>query len=605
MDQNTANSNPAPAPAPTPVVAQPAPAETPVIAQAPKTEKPKGKSKVGLIIGLIVAVLAVVGIVILIINLVGGGIGFVKNPIYETNAYFIHDKDDKYILFNKDGERISEEKFDDVDDFYNGMALVKKDGKYGVIKDNGSMSIDFDEYEDGIYSIGAGIYSVSTDIGEDGVVRQAINGQGKVIAEAESAFLSSAFIGSYNVPFIGVIGEDNHYDVYSAYGQRVLSIESRTEPVFSLIRQLNTEEEDYKLYASISYDKGFVVYDANKLTELVRLEEGIDATYKIRMASDEKHFYAIEANDDKDSDELKKIYIVDGKLIDLKAKCDLSKVNADSDGMVTCTKEGDDRGDYPFADDGSLMKYPSDYRLGRERAYYADLNHYIVYNDDDEAVAIYADGKVVKSYNEVYTTRIIDGVDNEHFYYIRTNKDDDNYTTIVAKTDGTEIFRFSGKYYYTINQVSKDRVIAYDSGCHYSYCGEQRESGYYLFDMEGKKLYGPVYSVYRLGDDYYKYQTASRYSSDEDPEYGIIDKDGKKVFSKEDYYDFSISDQGVIAARKQTDDGSIYVVLDKEFQPILEFTYDDVKFYDDYFVYTKEDGSREYYDINIKKIYSE
>ena len=616
MEPNTTNSNPAPAPAPaptpapTPVVAQPtpaaqpAPAEQPVIAQKPKAEggaKPKSKGKVGLIIGIIVGVLVIVGVVLLIMGLTGGGL-FTKHPIYEADAFWLKDKDSKYILFSKSGERLSEEKFDDVEDFHNGMSLVEKDGKTGVINDKGKMTIEFGQYESSIYEVGAGLYGVSVDAGKDGLVYQLINGEGRVITEAKSAFLSNAFIGDSDVPFVAVKDEDNYYDIYNTYGQRVMTIQSSSEPVFEVVNEYNSDPDDYKYYASISYDKGFAVYDANNLKELAKIEEGISTRYEVRRAIDDKHFYAIEYYDDyRNNDERVKLYVVDGKLVDIHAKCDDEHIDFD-DGMVICEVEGDNDGDYPFADDGSLMKYPNGDRIGNERANYVDLKHYIVENENDDAVAIYADGNVVKSYNDVYSTRIINGEDDEYYYYVRTRKGE-NYTTIVLKTDGTEIFKQTADYYFTINTISGDRIIAYDYGCTYSSCKNKRESGDYLFDTEGKKIYGPVYNLDYVNENYFMYQTGSRYY-DEDIKYGLLDRDGKEVLSNAEYVDYDSTDSGVIAARKETDNGYVYVVLDKDFNVITEFAYRDADFYNDYCV-IKKDDSRIYYNLDMKEIYKD
>ena len=434
MDPNQPNINPTPNPVPTPdpapvspnpapVAPQPvaapdpapvaaAPEPQPVVAQgdtatapasdatpAPQPKAKGGKKRIGLIIGIIVGVLAVVGIIILIINLVGGG--FASGPIFESKAYFIQNKDKKYILINADGQRASEEVFDEAGDIVDGMALVKKDGKTGVIKENGQMSINFDEYENEIMTIGAGIYGVSVDTG-DGAGYQLITGSNRKIAESDKPFVSTAFINDDDIPYVLVPQEDNAYDLYDARGKRVMSFESEKTPVLSSATK--SHGEDYEQFALLSYSKGLVLYDANNLKEVysAKEEDAPSDVYTIGRVFDTNRVYLYQSVLDDDAslfdDDRKALYIVGDKLVDLNSAC--SDGSSTSGDLVVCDPDDEGRR-YPIGNDGNKMKYPYNSSLDNERATYIDATHFAVNNSKDKAVAIYVDGEVKKTYSKV------------------------------------------------------------------------------------------------------------------------------------------------------------------------------------------------------------
>ncbi len=625
MDPNNPNINPTPAPAPTPTPApqpapapapqpapapapqptpQPAPAPAPTVpaAPAPATGEPKtpkakkGGKKIGLIVGLIVGVLAIVGVIILIINLTGSTF---NKPIYETDAFFIKNKDDKYILFNKSGERLSDATFDDCGEIINGAALVKKDGKYGVIKDNGEMSVDFDQYEGEIFEVGAGLYAVSDKIDENGMGYILFNGSGKEVTTVSAPFLSSAFIGDDDIPFVIIKGEDNEYDLYNAYGKRALSFESSSTPYLSMGEKYNGEDNDN--YVVLSYSGGLAIYGANKLEELYKTEEGISGIYQVDRVFDQDRIFLTEYSEDyKSRDERKSLYYVNKNVYDGETICGSKKLSV-SAYMVVCEK---DDYDYPITDDGKLREYPDSTKDGK-RAYYADANHYYVLNNSSDELAIYSGNDVVKTYSNVYDQSIIRDEDNNIYFSIRTGDYKERKTTLI-KDDGTEIFTSSiGS---TVRSISKDgTILVYDYGCSYNCPGdEKREEGYYLYDKDGKKVYDRSYRISSIGHNYFVVQTGSTYY-DEDVKYKLIDSQGKELISGTEYIDFAIEDHGLLFARKKVGTGYYdykYVLLDSEYKATLEFESSDIDLKDDYF--RIEDGDKyRYYNYEAKEFYSE
>lgn len=67
----------------------------------------------------------------------------VLEPIFKTDSFFL-EKDNKYALVDfKNEKRLTEYEFTSVTPFIYGTALVSKDREHGIIKDDGSMLVDF------------------------------------------------------------------------------------------------------------------------------------------------------------------------------------------------------------------------------------------------------------------------------------------------------------------------------------------------------------------------------------------------------------------------------------------------------------------------------
>ncbi len=106
--------------------------------------KPK-KKKIWLIIFMIVVLLLLVGFIF-------WKVSSSKNRKYtfellkDTNAFFLPNGDGYYALFNEDGKRLTDFQFDNVGEFYGGVAKVEReDGKVAIIKENGSYLLNFTE----------------------------------------------------------------------------------------------------------------------------------------------------------------------------------------------------------------------------------------------------------------------------------------------------------------------------------------------------------------------------------------------------------------------------------------------------------------------------
>ena len=537
---------------------------------------------------------------ILIISLLGGGV-FGGKPIYENDAFFLKTKDDKYILFSKDGERLSEDTFEEASAIINGAALVKKDGKTGIIKDNGKMSVEFGQYESTIFEVGAGLYAVSGEINDEGMGYILLNGSGKEITTTSAPFLTSAFIGDDEIPYVIVPGEEHTYDLYNAYGKHVMDFESATAPHLSIGQRYKGEDEE--MFVVLSYDKGLAIYDGNKLEEIFKTEEGISGLYTVERVFDKDHIYMTEYSEDyKRSNERKSLYYVNKTLLNPESICGSKEISVSS-YVLLCEK---DDYDYPITDDGKLREYPTSYKDGK-RANYADVNHYFVLNNDSDELAVYSGGEVVKAYTDVYDESIIRDEDENIYYVVRTGSSSKERKTSVIKADGTEIF--TNSLGFSVRGISKDgTILAYDYGCTYN-CpnDEKREDGYYLYDKDGKRVYDRTYRITSIGQNYFVAQSGNTYY-DENVKYSLIDSQGKELISGTEYTDFAIEDHGLLLARKPDGDSSYkykYVLLNKEFKPVVEFEYSGVSLTDDYLRIKDGDKYRYFLLKESKEFFSE
>ena len=90
--------------------------------------------------------------------------------------------------------------------------------------------------------------------------------------------------------------------------------------------------------------------------------------------------------------------------------------------------------------------------------------------------------------------------------------------------------------------------------------------------------------------------------------YSLIDSQGKELISGTEYTDFAIEDHGLLLARKPDGDSSYkykYVLLNKEFKPVVEFEYDGVSLTDDYLRIKDGDKYRYFLLKESKEFFSE
>ena len=241
-------------------------------APAPAGQKPKGK-KLPLIIGIIVA-LAIVGVVVFLVIAKpfgsGGGSDGKKNasgdPFYKTKSMIVSsaEKGKKYAIYSTDGDKITDFDFDDSSEYFvGGAAMMKKDGKYGIVDEEGKEIVKFGEAGK-IKAYGA-LYGV-----EDNDKKKLVNNKGETVVEYEDENLDhyNDYTSGKNTAYT-LFRNDKHYTVYSPYGGKVTEFDSEISPTVSTP---NVGDEGAK--SVIVYSGGVIVLD-DKGSEVRRINKNI------------------------------------------------------------------------------------------------------------------------------------------------------------------------------------------------------------------------------------------------------------------------------------------------------------------------------------------
>ena len=194
--------------------------------EKPAEQKPQ-KSKKGLFAGLAVLVLAAIfGIAMLLVNSNKVDPSDPAAKLSYTNAFFVYDNN-KNTLWNEKGERVTEDEYSDATSFVGGYAYVKKDGQYGIIKDNGQMSVEFGKY--GNITNKGGLY-----LAQDGNTKEyfLLTGSGTVLARGSDLeiFTASATSG------FAAVETENKIKVFNYAGKLMAEMsvaDDASDPVLS------------------------------------------------------------------------------------------------------------------------------------------------------------------------------------------------------------------------------------------------------------------------------------------------------------------------------------------------------------------------------------
>ncbi|MBO4855584.1 hypothetical protein J5500_04245 [Candidatus Saccharibacteria bacterium] len=249
--------------------AQPAP--------APAAAKPKGK-KLPLIIGIIVAVLIIVGVVLFLVIAKpfggqGGGTGGGTNgeAFYKSKSMVVSSSENgkKYAIFSTDGDKITDFVYDDTSgSFVGGAALMKKDGKYGIVGEDGSEIVKFGE-SGKIKAYGA-LYGLEKD-GK----KILVNNKGEKVVEYEDENLDhySDYTSGKETAYTIFKGNENHYTIYNPYGAKVTEFDSVIAPT------VTTPEAGTDGASSVIVYSGGVIILNDKGGEVRRVDKNITKKY--------------------------------------------------------------------------------------------------------------------------------------------------------------------------------------------------------------------------------------------------------------------------------------------------------------------------------------
>lgn len=501
------------------------------------------------LIGAGVIVVAIVGITLYNIFRTPSAEELMKaHPDY-ADAFFFGNEDDEYALVSKEGKMLTDFDFKySYNTFVGGYTLVtNKDGEYGIIGDNGKMSVAYGKYD---YLLNVGALYLATEEGNDYSDGSAkyISGNGSVvISDGTDYELKMDASNSYLTTF----EYNDNIVVFNYKGKKVTTIGAN--------KDLFMHDED--VYANIYSDGVNHIINAQTGKVIAKFED--KDTYCINGVSEDGKIISVNTCDNSywnsaDEDDDFKL-IVDGKVIDTEDECEKVSVQY---GNVICVKD----------DERYLLN--SDYERSvsfDEELAYIDGDNYAIY--DDGKVSIYKNGEKVKSIKDVddlYTGRV-------YYDTYLILHDDDKFT------------------YY---DLSGEKVVSVDYEYAYAFDGNERaivrtDREYYLINKEGKKVSKGYAYINSYDGNYYIVR-------DEDDNYGIIDKDGKVLVELE--YE-SITPYGVdlktYFSLYKDDKYSLYDLQEKK----ITIDNKDSLSLGTYYVECEVDGDYEYFTYNGRMFY--
>lgn len=501
-----------------------------------KTNKKEGKkSKTGLwIVGGLATVAVVVGVVVAVLCSNKGSSVDPKARISYSEAFFVYDNS-KYTLWNAEGKRLTEDDYSYGSSFVGGYALVRKDGKAGIIDSNGKMTVDFDKY--GEISTEGGLYLAKDDnTGEEFL----ITGTGKLLAGGESLTVTT----SNSTGGFAMVETGRDVIVYTYDGKLIKS----TEP--------GDEAEDAKVYSredfgNFCYKNENVVFDVRDGRILADFE---GPCFSFDSVSDDRTVILME-NDDEDDEKYK--LIASDKVYDL-----------DETKYYGITVLGDVVG---YDDYSGLSLLDDNYKVSKKVSTYLalkDYKNYAVMNDD-ENVEIVHNGEVVKTFSN--DADLSSGVMYEDYYGI-----EDGGKSKFYRLDGSVAFDHEYQEIATLFNKHHHAVVA------------DEEGDYYLINASGKRVGDWVARQVSVKDGGYDLKNEESY-------HAIADKNGQ-MFTEFKYTNVNYKANAVGRSiwTGQTGDNA-YDVIDADNHTVLKEGVNAQSFYANHFTAKNEDGKTEYY----------
>ena len=524
------------------------PAEKPVEKTTKPAEKREKKSKKGLIFGFIFGGLAIVAGVLLAIFLPkgSGDPSDPKNALNYSSAFSIQD-DGKYTIWNKSGEKVSEEEYDYISSFIAGYAYARKDTQVGVIRDNGGVAIEFGRY--GELTQRGGLF-----LAKDGNTKKnyVVTGDGRVLLEGETISLRTSYSSS---AFALAETPDKIY-AFNHDGKTLAEMEVKEDASSARLDSSND-------FGAVYYNNRNVIFDARSGNILADFEGD---RFTIDEVSNDRSKVLLENSENSNSYKL----IANGRVYDL-----------DETKYYSFTTLNDVIG---YDDYSEIALLDNDFKVARKVSSYVilkDYNNFAAETDDDK-VEIYRNGEVIKTFEEDASS--LSGVMYEDYYAISNNGKWKFYTL-----DGNEAF--GGKEWDDIDTLF-DR--------HHHAVVAEEEGKYYLIDAGGNRI-GDGETTYRR-----IYANKGGYEvRNTDAEYSILDKNGKPLENAKWYdsvsYRTNPVDHNIWTGKN---DYSDFDVIDVDTGKVLLEHANTQTFYANYFTVKNDDNKLEYYTYEGKLFFT-
>ena len=411
-----------------------------------------------------VAVLVAAGVMLGLLFLINGD--GEDHTVYDSDSFFIRETgsaSSNYALFNKKGEKKTDFIFRSASAFVNGYALVRNaDNQYGIINQDGNMTVDFGKHED--LETRGGLFEAT-----DGTEHSIINGNGDVIVDN----YVSAF-EAVGAPYVAVETESQKYTVYNATGGKLLDFRSENRPVFNTFNK--------KMATSMSYDGHIVLFNNKKLNKIKDQETNI--SYRLSATSEDMKTFVLRGiNGDKSVWAILK----DGRFKEYGEECTSVSLTDNTSSVsnykyLTCTKN-----DGVFLMRGLDI---TDLNLTEDNNHTVvfDEKHYARFNAKEGKATIFVDGSEKLSVNADVAPFV-----RSRGYYVANNKEKH---AALYDLDGNQLFELNTNRGSLLGLDGNERIIVNDptSGVVNEY--------YYLANKEGKAISKKYSSISRNGKYY-------------------------------------------------------------------------------------------------------
>ena len=450
-------------------------------------------------------IFGVIGVVVVIVGFIfstfvlnhndkNTGSSTTVKSLLDTNAFFIKSNTvDKYALFNIDGDKITDFIYDDVNNFYNGTALVKKDNKYGLINTQGKTVVDYDKY-DYISTNSGGLYLVHDDKGD-----YLIDAKGKQVytyktdTKEHHSFLETDLY-SYAI-------DGNKIIVFNYTGKKMkeYTLNKEADALDDYFGDWNDQ------YSSIYYDGYLTIFDNDKFTEVFNGK--VDYPYVLKLVAYDGQTFVLEPVTYSDADygrNRKTAFVYNNKFADL----EYESITSDQMGNGTYYLKGRSLADNKYY---YIKKDGSKWGLASETYVLSENDYAISPSGSNTYVEFYSDGKKSSKIENAYLRDI--GIKGNYLVHLKN----DNYKLTWYDRLGNRVL---DKSYGELSLLDENnRAIASD----------EKDSKEYLIDEKGNKISDEYDEIRLIHDSDSSVVPTDYYSVELDGKYGVIDKNGNKI----------------------------------------------------------------------------
>ena len=524
------------------------PAKKPKASSSETTSKKTNKkSKTGLIVGIIVALaLIIIGIIVALLCFKSPDQSDPTAKLDYSKSFFIY-TDGKYTLWNADGQRLTEDEYQNQSDFLGGYAMVKKDDKYGIIDESGRMTVDYGKY--GTIRATGGLFIADDN---DSANQFLITGSGKILEMGSDL---GPYAPSSSAGFV-VITVGDKVRVYNYAGTLMIETDKLGE-------EEDDESDAFSLhdFGAFHYGNKNWVFDARD-GKLLATFEG--KKYSLDSNSEDRSMVLLDEYEDSEDYKL----IANGKLYNLN---ETKYYGLTEDNQVI---------GYDNYDELALLG--DDYKVARRVSTYVqlkDTNNYAE-EKDEGGVTIYRNGQAVKEFGEDAEIPVSGILYNDLY--------------AVSEDDKIMFYNLDGSVAF--DKQFEDVDILSDKN-HHAIVSE-KDDEYYIMDARGNRVGDVVASDISYSKGGYE-------AEDDDGKYAIIDKNGNKVtdFKYTDLYYRTIAEPHNIWTANR--EGGNVDIIDADNKKIILEDVSIDSIYENYFTIEKENGDIEYYTFEGKLFYTD